>query len=164
MPAAIPIMAAAMVATTAYTVYSGERSASAQKSARKEQEQMQEQSLAQQQQTNVQQEQIQREAIVSQEASAAETARLQKEALALQERQAVDTRKMQADEAIRMKQVEERQQADMNKSTSRAPDSASLISQAQQKSKVGGAGTMLTGPMGVDPQSLTLGKSTLLGG
>lgn len=164
MPAAIPIIAVAAAATTAYTVYSGERAASAQRDARREQEAMQQQSLQQQQQTNQQQEVIQREAIASQQASAAEQARIQKEALALQERQAVDTRKAQEAEAIRMKQVEETQQTAINKAASRAPDSASLISQAQQKAKGGVTGTMLTGPTGVDPASLSLGKSTLLGG
>jgi hypothetical protein len=71
---------------------------------------------------------------------------------------------MQEAELARMRQVEETQQATVNKAASRAPDSASLISQAQQKAKGGVTGTMLTGPTGVDPASLSLGKSTLLGG
>jgi len=161
---AIIVAAAAATASTAYSVYSGERAGSAQREARKKQEDAQKESLDQQVETNKRQEAIQNKSIASQEASAAEQARIQRQALEIQDRQAADTRKAQEAESIRMKQVEDTQQTVINKAASRAPDSASLISQAQQKAKGGVTGTMLTGPTGVDPASLSLGRSTLLGG
>ena len=43
-------------------------------------------------------------------------------------------------------------------------DAAGALAAAMQSGKAGGSGTMLTGPSGVDPAALQLGKSTLLGG
>jgi hypothetical protein len=43
----------------------------------------------------------------------------------------------------------------------RAPDQAAI---RKQPIAASGTGTMLTGPQGVDPNSLQLGKNTLLGG
>lgn len=43
------------------------------------------------------------------------------------------------------------------------PDVAKMLADAQNNAKGGVSGTMLTGPGGVDPNSLSLGKSTLLG-
>lgn len=48
----------------------------------------------------------------------------------------------------------------MNAANQKQPDMSSIMKAAQA---TGGSGTMLTGPGGVDPGSLTLGKSTLLG-
>lgn len=51
-----------------------------------------------------------------------------------------------------------------NRANQKKPDLASLLS-ANALAATGGQGsTMLTGPFGVDPNMLTLGKSTLLGG
>jgi hypothetical protein len=97
------VMAAAAVAGTAYSIYSSERAASAQKSA------------ASQAQANA-----------------------QKQAQA-------------ADESI-------------NAANRKAPNTSAILSAAQQAGKGGASGTLLTGPSGVDPNALTLGKSTLLGG
>lgn len=52
---------------------------------------------------------------------------------------------------------------DFNRANQKKPDTAAILSAAQQAGKGGASGTMLTGPQGVDPASLTLGKSTLLG-
>lgn len=52
---------------------------------------------------------------------------------------------------------------EFNRANQKKPDTAGIISAAQQAGKGGASGTMLTGPQGVDPNSLTLGKSTLLG-
>ena len=52
----------------------------------------------------------------------------------------------------------------MNKANPKKPDTAGVMSQLQQAAKGGASGTMLTGPQGVDPALLSLGKSTLLGG
>ena len=60
-------------------------------------------------------------------------------------------------------QASSSQQA-VNRANQQSPDTASIMSEAGQAAKGGGAGTMLTGPMGVDPNQLALGKNTLLGG
>ena len=50
-----------------------------------------------------------------------------------------------------------------NRANSKSPDVGAITSAAEQAGKGGAAGTMLTGPQGVNPQQLALGKSTLLG-
>lgn len=100
---AMAVAAGAAVAGTAYSVYAGERAASAQKDAAKKAE-----------------------------ANASATAKA-------------------ADEAT-------------NKANMKKPDTGAIMDAALQAGKNGGAGTMLTGPGGIDPSALQLGKSTLLGG
>jgi hypothetical protein len=51
-----------------------------------------------------------------------------------------------------------------NKANQKRANSSSLLSSNQMAAKGGQAGTMLTGPTGVDPGTLQLGKTTLLGG
>lgn len=51
-----------------------------------------------------------------------------------------------------------------NKANAKSPDVAGLSSSNALNAKGGQSGTMLTGPQGVDPMSLLLGKKTLLGG
>ncbi len=51
-----------------------------------------------------------------------------------------------------------------NRANAKKPDIMALMSANALSGKAGQSGTMLTGPSGVDPASLTLGKSTLLGG
>lgn len=96
------VLAAAAVAGTAYSIYSGERAADAQKKAQDE-----------------------------------------AKANALKQEKA-------ADEAT-------------NRANQKKPDTMAILDAASQSSKAGAASTMLTGPMGVDPSALTLGKNTLLG-
>lgn len=50
-----------------------------------------------------------------------------------------------------------------NKANQKRPDAAGALASAMLSGKGGASGTMLTGPSGVDPSALTLGKSTLLG-
>jgi hypothetical protein len=52
----------------------------------------------------------------------------------------------------------------VNRANRATPDTAAIMSEAGQAAKGGGAGTMLTGASGVNPNDLKLGKSTLLGG
>ena len=52
----------------------------------------------------------------------------------------------------------------VNRAASKTPDAGAILSAAGQAAKGGPAGTMLTGPMGVNTADLNLGKSTLLGG
>jgi L-serine deaminase len=51
----------------------------------------------------------------------------------------------------------------LNKTNPKRPDTTALLSSAEQAAKGGQSGTMLTGPTGIDPGALALGKSTLLG-
>ncbi len=66
------------------------------------------------------------------------------------------------------KTAAEKQQAtaeqNVNKANSKTPDAGAIMSAASQAAKGGPAGTMLTGPQGVNTADLNLGKSTLLGG
>ena len=58
---------------------------------------------------------------------------------------------------------EKNAQEAQNRADQKSPDTASILSAAQQASKGGASGTMLTGPLGVDPDTLKLGKTSLLG-
>lgn len=66
------------------------------------------------------------------------------------------------------KTAAEKQQAtaeqNVNRANAKQPDAGAILSAAGQAAKGGPAGTMLTGPMGVNQADLNLGKSTLLGG
>lgn len=103
-------LTAAVIASTAYTVYSGERAAAAQEKAMKQQQ------------------------IAQDEARA--------------------NAKKQADV----------QDQEINRANAKSPDAQRVLADAQQGAQGGASGTMLTGPTGVDPNLLSLGKSTLLGG
>lgn len=50
-----------------------------------------------------------------------------------------------------------------NQVNQQTPDIAAILSRAATAGKAGQSSTMLTGPGGVDPTMLNLGKSTLLG-
>lgn len=52
----------------------------------------------------------------------------------------------------------------VNAANRKAPDTGALLTAAQQMGAGGIGSTMLTGPGGVDPNALSLGKNTLLGG
>ena len=58
----------------------------------------------------------------------------------------------------------QRKQSEMavNQANRQQPDVAGIM-QAASAASSGGGGTMLTGPTGVDPNALALGKSSLLG-
>ena len=81
----------------------------------------------------------------------------QKKQLALQAQANEDARKQAKAEADR---------ADLlyNKANRQTADVSAITDESFLAGKGGGAGTMLTGNMGVDPNQLKLGKSTLLGG
>ena len=51
----------------------------------------------------------------------------------------------------------------VNRANQKTPDTAGILSSAQQASKTGASGTMLTGPMGIDQSMLQLGRKSLLG-
>lgn len=72
-------------------------------------------------------------------------------------RRAMDQAKANADRQAKQAEME------MNRANQKQPDTNALLSAAQQSGKAGASGTMLTGPAGIDPSALSLGKSTLLG-
>lgn len=92
----------------------------------------------------------------STQATAAATAQAA-EAKATATTQAAETK------AAAVKVADQADQAN-NLANAKQPDIAGLASRNAMDAKGGQAGTMLTGPTGVDPKTLLLGKSTLLGG
>ncbi len=76
-------------------------------------------------------------------------------------------RQQQAAQAQAAKQAQAQTEASMGAmraANRRAPDVAGIMQAAQEAGGGGPASTMLTGPMGVNPQDLQLGRSSLLGG
>lgn len=69
--------------------------------------------------------------------------------------------RQQADIAKSQQQAADQAQ---NKANAKSPDVSGILGAAGRASGGGQAGTLLTGPQGLDATSLTLGKSTLLGG
>lgn len=55
------------------------------------------------------------------------------------------------------------QEQQFNKLNGKQPDTAAALDQNMQAGKNGPSGTLLTGPQGIDPSKLTLGRNTLLG-
>jgi uncharacterized protein HemX len=81
-----------------------------------------------------------------------------KQAAALQRQQKAQTQAVNAAQGQR-KQSE----MAMNRANQQQPNIAGIMESASAASSGGAAGTMLTGPTGVDPNALALGKSSLLG-
>lgn len=52
---------------------------------------------------------------------------------------------------------------EFNRANAKKPNVGAIVAANQQASLTGQAGTMLTGPQGIDPTKLELGKNTLLG-
>lgn len=52
----------------------------------------------------------------------------------------------------------------LNAANMKSPDIGGLLAAAASGNRSGQTSTMLTGPSGIDPNKLKLGKSTLLGG
>jgi len=69
------------------------------------------------------------------------------------------SRQAQANADKQMKAADEAN----NRANQKAPDTRSILDAAKLAGRGGASGTMLTGPQGVDPNQLSLGKSTLLG-
>ena len=80
-----------------------------------------------------------------------------KQAAALQKQEKAQTQAVNAAQG-------QRKQSEMaiNQANRQQPDVAGIM-QAASAASSGGGGTMLTGPTGVDPNALALGKSSLLG-
>ena len=72
----------------------------------------------------------------------------------------------QANDAAKANALKTEQDAERatNRANAKTPDVAAMMAANALAGSSGQSGTMLTGPGGVDPSLLTLGKSTLLGG
>jgi DNA-directed RNA polymerase beta subunit len=68
----------------------------------------------------------------------------------------------QAQQLDQSKQAASTAQQNINKANQKRPDTQAIMGDAAMSG--GAGGTMLTGPQGIDPQQLALGKNTLLGG
>jgi hypothetical protein len=79
-----------------------------------------------------------------------ESAKAQRAAQQQSEKQAADTA--------------QRSEQQFNKANQKSPDIAAMFSRNQEAMKSGTGATFLTGPQGVAPSNLVLGKTTLLGG
>lgn len=56
------------------------------------------------------------------------------------------------------------QEQAMNRANAKTPDAGALLESNARAATTGAGSTMLTGPQGVNPNNLQLGKNTLLGG
>lgn len=82
--------------------------------------------------------------------AAAESAQQQAQANAQKQEKAAQKQEKAADEAT-------------NRTNTKRADTGAALDSATQAGKAGASGTMLTGPQGIDPAALNLGKNTLLG-
>jgi hypothetical protein len=81
-------------------------------------------------------------------------------------KQASALSKQESAQAQAVKAAEgQRQTSEMaiNQANRKKPDVSSIMQAASESASGGAAGTMLTGPTGVNPNALSLGKTTLLG-
>ena len=82
-----------------------------------------------------------------------------------QARQAEEMKKQMTESQRQSEVLAEKRMDDMQqRGVPKQAGSERVLSQAEQAAQAGPSSTMLTGPMGVDPTQLQLGKSTLLGG
>ncbi len=73
-------------------------------------------------------------------------------------------RKFNEEAKTRAEEAKERADIETNKANRKRADVAAIQSKEEQSALSGPAGTMLTGVQGVNPDNLTLGGNTLLGG
>jgi len=81
-----------------------------------------------------------------------------KQASALSKQESAQAQAVKAAEGQRMTS-----EMAINQANRKKPDVSSIMQAAGESASGGAAGTMLTGPTGVNPNALSLGKSTLLG-
>jgi uncharacterized protein HemX len=81
-----------------------------------------------------------------------------------QERAMAQQERAQAQQLAQTQAQQRRSEMAMNAANRRQPDVGGIMERAGQQAGGGPSSTMLTGPGGVDPSQLSLGRSTLLGG
>ena len=72
--------------------------------------------------------------------------------------------KAQAQQLAQAQRQQRQSEMAMNAANRRQPDVSGIMERAGRQAGGGPSATMLTGPGGVDPSQLSLGRSTLLGG
>ncbi|KAA3649386.1 MAG: hypothetical protein DWQ11_18765 [Proteobacteria bacterium] len=78
-------------------------------------------------------------------------------------RQEKQTKKSMAQAQANADKQASQAEQDLNAANMKTPDTAAMMSSAMLSGKAGAAGTMLTGPQGVNRNKLELQRSTLLG-
>ena len=81
-----------------------------------------------------------------------------------QQKQLAMQKQANEDAKTRAKEAADRADIEQNRANRKRADVAAIQSKEEQAALTGPAGTMLTGVQGVDPDNLTLGGNTLLGG
>ena len=148
------VVGAAIGAGTA--MYMGDKQASAQKESQK---QAQQSALVQQQQ---------QEMLAAHQAAQArdESERLiqeyQNQTTAYNDQTAVMSQQLQQQTKAHSEQLSLMQQ-EANRVSQKRPGTQSALAAVGAASRAGQSGTMLTGPQGVDPSTMSLGRATLLG-
>ena len=95
--------------------------------------------------------------------AAEQAEKAQREQAAIQQ-QALNQQKTAQAEAKAAAQTQAKAaEQQINAATRKSPDVSSIQAAAEAMQQGGPSSTMLTGPVGVDPNDLKLGKSTLLG-
>lgn len=77
---------------------------------------------------------------------------------------AYDANQQGKDAKNRAKEAAKKQEEEFNRLNGKRPNVGAMASQNEMDAKAGVSGTLLTGPSGVDPNQLLLGRTTLLGG
>ena len=70
----------------------------------------------------------------------------------------------QAQQLAQAQRQQRQSEMAMNAANRKSPDVSGIMERAGRQASGGPSATMLTGPGGVDPSQLSLGRSTLLGG
>ena len=81
-----------------------------------------------------------------------------------QKKQLAMQKQANEDAKTRAKEAADRADIEQHRANRKRADVAAIQSKEEQAALTGPAGTMLTGVQGVDPDNLTLGGNTLLGG
>ena len=81
-----------------------------------------------------------------------------------QQKQLAQQKQFNEEAKTRAKEAADRADIETNKANRKRADVAAIQSKEEQSAMSGPAGTMLTGTQGVNPDNLTLGGNTLLGG
>lgn len=97
------------------------------------------------------------------EKMADQAAQAQREQAAMQKQALAQQKAAQAESTAAAQTQAKAAEQTMNAATRKSPDVSGIMAAAESLQQGGVGSTMLTGPTGVDPNELKLGKSTLLG-
>ena len=92
------------------------------------------------------------------------SARAGEEQKGLQNRSRIAQEKAQQQAQAQAQSEARKAEEATNAANRKTPQIGSLLGDAQMDANKGAASTLLTGPQGIDPQRLKLGKTSLLGG